>query len=111
MSGLVHVCLITEPIIRRGVAILINRDPKIDLIRAFNKSDGRIVAARLSINGICYFVLNVYAPTKKLEKEPFYKMLLNWLNTVKEDNDILIAGGGLELCSTSGNGYTWYLFC
>lgn len=75
----------------KGVAILINRDPKIDLIRAFNKSDGRIVAARLSINRICYFVLNVYAPTNKLQKEPFYKMLLNWLNTVKEDNDILIA--------------------
>ena len=59
----------------KGVAILINSDPKIDIISTFIKSEGRIKATRLSINELCYFLLNVYAPAKKSEKELFHKML------------------------------------
>ena len=35
------------------------------------------------------------------KKNRFIKMLLNWLNTVKEDNDILITSGGDWNCVQS----------
>ena len=37
--------------------------------------------------------MNVYAPTKRNEKEAFYKQLSRWLKKVKRVNDSLVLGG------------------
>ena len=38
-------------------------------------------------------ILNVYAPTKRNEKEAFHKQLPRWLQNVKRVNDSLVLGG------------------
>ena len=40
-----------------------------------------------------YFVLNVYAPTVKSQKELFYKKMFNWIKCIKHKDDLLIFGG------------------
>ena len=77
----------------KGVVILVNKIKPIEPLEHFVHFDGRVVAVRIIYDEISYFILNVYAPTKRNEKEAFYKQLSRWLKKVKRVNDSLVLGG------------------
>ena len=56
--------------------------------------------------------LNVYAPTKRNEKEIFYRKLCKWIQNVKHINDSLVLGGDWNCVQnasidTRGMSYTY----
>ena len=80
----------------KGVAIFIQRHKCIEVIEqleTFSFSDGRVLGIRMKYCETTYCILNVYAPTKRSEKENFYKVLLKWLKRVNRASDCLILGG------------------
>ena len=77
----------------RGVAIIIRKDLSVNICDKYFKCDGRGIALRLSFCGTVYLCLNVYAPAKNNEKEIFYSSLINWVQKIRKQNDVIIAGG------------------
>ena len=77
----------------KGVVILVKKDLPINVIDSFSKGDGRAVAFRFSHDEQVYFCINVYAPAKNVQKEPFYVSLYKWVKLHKVHGDIMIAGG------------------
>ena len=77
----------------RGVTIFIRNGLPIDVIETHPKGDGRAVIVTFVCNEKTYFCVNVYAPTKSMEKEPFFKSLNQWSKSYKPDNCVMIAGG------------------
>ena len=61
----------------RGVTTFIKNGLPIDVIETHPKGDGRAVIVTFVCNEKTYFCVNVYAPTKSMEKEPFLSHLTN----------------------------------
>lgn len=77
----------------KGVVTIVRIKNDIEICESFVNFDGRAVAVRFRYREKIYFVLNVYAPTVKSEKELFYKKMFNWIKCIKHKDDLLIFGG------------------
>ena len=77
----------------RGVAIFIRKNGSIEPLQHFSHFDGRVIAVRIKCGDNVYFVLNVYAPTRRNEKPKFFRELSKWLQKTKYLNDLLVFGG------------------
>ena len=77
----------------KGVATFIRKKKFVEPLEHFVHFNGRAVAVRLIYNECTYFILNVYAPTKRNEKEQFFVKLSKWLKKLTTANDFLILGG------------------
>ena len=77
----------------KGVAILIRNGLDLEPVDIISKNDGRLIALRFIINEIQFLCVNIYAPARNTEKDRFYRNFVNWLNRLKQTEDMLITGG------------------
>ena len=63
----------------RGVATLIKMNQSIEYLEHNLFCNGRVLAVRVKYGTYVYLILNVYAPTKRHEKERFFQDLFKWL--------------------------------
>ena len=77
----------------KGVVIIIKIKNDIEILDSFMKFEGRAIVVRFKYKQKIYFIVNVYAPTVKSEKELFYKTMFNWIKGKKHKDDLLILGG------------------
>ena len=77
----------------KGVMILLRKALSLETQNVYVKGDGRAIALRISYDSNCYLILNVYAPTKPVDKRKFFKNLLTWFNKIKKTGDLIVCGG------------------
>ena len=77
----------------KGVLIVVKEGLPIEIKECIRQPGGRVIGLRVSHNENFYFIVNVYAPTKQLEKVKFFKDLYSWLKKHKHTDDSLLLGG------------------
>ena len=96
----------------RGVATLIKMNQSTEYLEHNLFCNGRVLAVRVKYGTYVYLILNVYAPTKRHEKERFFQDLFKWLKKVKHKEDTLVLGGDWNCVQnaqldTHGMSYTY----
>ena len=76
----------------KGQIILINEKVLLDYPPLILHSDERILAIDVSIDGTRYFIINIYAPNKKHEKNIFFNKLETFLNSLDSQVNTFIGG-------------------
>ena len=77
----------------KGVAILIKENTYIEKLSSHSKRDGRILNLSFTCQGESFQCINVYAPTKRSEKDLFYKNVMSWIKNVVSPKEKIIFGG------------------
>ena len=77
----------------KGVMIGVKNNLPLNIKECITQPGGRVIGVRFSFDKKCYFLVNVYAPTKSSEKRTFFKRFLSWLEKHKHTDDYLLLGG------------------
>ena len=72
-----------------GVAILLRKNLKIEILTVQKDVKGRILSLPFSFKKQNFQIINIYAPTKNSEKLKFYKKLKNYITT---KNNLILQG-------------------
>ena len=76
----------------KGQIILLNKNIDMDKEPSVIQCNERLIALDISVDGIRYFIINIYAPNKKQEKVIFYNYLNTFLNSLDSDIKTIICG-------------------
>ena len=82
----------------RGVAILLSDNIDYKIIDIIDGGDGRKLLINITINGIYFTLVCLYAPTTEKARIDFYRNTNKWINNHAIDNENYIVGGDLNCC-------------
>ena len=82
--------------------ILLRKVLSLETQNVYVNGDGRrAIALSISCDSNCYLILNVYAPTKPVDKRTFFRNLLTWFNKIKKSGDLIVCGGDWNITQSA----------
>ena len=76
----------------QGLVTLVNKNLTMDREPDLLLSEERIIALKVYYEGSMLVIINIYAPNKKQQKIIFFQQLHNFLDTLHNESNIIIAG-------------------